>query len=355
MLVIERQIQEEDGQSHCSMESAVPQVDLTINPEFLLKDSQIVVNALFPEWNEDDLVLSVCTNGITNKLVKATHKETHDVILIRTYGRGSSVLINRPQEILNIVALSEAGLCPPLHGRFNNGIVYGYVAGDVYSVKDMGNPHRSGLVARTMAKWHNSLKDMNSKPGLFTTMWKWINSVPQTYSNSAKQQSFKESGFTLNQLREELLELQSHLEKLESPVVFCHNDLLSGNLIYNSEQDSCAFIDYEYGCPNYRGFDIGNHFCEFGGFDCDWTKYPDEAFQKAWLKEYLSAKGEGVVGDAKLDAVYREVLAFSLAAHFFWSLWALIQAEISDIDFDYIEYAVMRLQEYYRRKDEWLM
>ncbi|KAJ3324574.1 Ethanolamine kinase [Boothiomyces sp. JEL0866] len=333
MLVIERQIQEEDRQSLDSMDSVVPQLDLTINPEFLLKDSQIVVNALFPEWSEDDLVLSVCTNGITNKLVKATHKETQQ----------------------NIIALSEAGLCPPLYGRFNNGIVYGYVAGEVFTVKDMSDRHKSSLVAKTMAKWHNSLKDMNSKPGLFTTMWKWINSVPQTYSNSDKQQSFKESGFTLNQLREELLELQSHLEKLESPVVFCHNDLLSGNLIYDPEQDSCAFIDYEYGCPNYRGFDIGNHFCEFGGFDCDWTKYPDEAFQKGWLKEYLGAKGEGVVSDAKLDAIYREVLAFSLAAHFFWSLWALIQAEISDIDFDYIEYAEMRLQEYYRKKDEWLL
>lgn len=30
-------------------------------------------------------------------------------------------------------------------------------------------------------------------------------------------------------------------------------------------KDSIQFIDYEYSCYNYRGFDIGNHFCEWAG------------------------------------------------------------------------------------------
>jgi hypothetical protein len=29
--------------------------------------------------------------------------------------------------------------------------------------------------------------------------------------------------------------------------------------------DEVHFIDYEYGNYSYRGFDIGNHFCEFAG------------------------------------------------------------------------------------------
>ena len=32
-------------------------------------------------------------------------------------------------------------------------------------------------------------------------------------------------------------------------------------------------IDFEYGSYNYRGFDIGNHFNEYAGYDCDFTLY----------------------------------------------------------------------------------
>lgn len=33
------------------------------------------------------------------------------------------------------------------------------------------------------------------------------------------------------------------------------------------------FIDFEYGSYNYRGFDIGNHFNEYAGYDCDYSLY----------------------------------------------------------------------------------
>lgn len=52
------------------------------------------------------------------------------------------------------------------------------------------------------------------------------------------------------------------------------------------------------------------------------------------------------------DRLYKEVNGFSLASHFYWGLWALIQAMISDIDFDYMDYAVLRFNEYYKRKPE---
>lgn len=30
------------------------------------------------------------------------------------------------------------------------------------------------------------------------------------------------------------------------------------------------------------------------------------------------------------------------ASHFFWGIWALVQAKYSDIDFDYLAYAAIR-------------
>lgn len=59
--------------------------------------------------------------------------------------------------------------------------------------------------------------------------------------------------------------LKEKLSNLDSPVVFAHNDLLLGNVIYTKETNSVTFIDFEYAAPNYQAYDIANHFAEFVG------------------------------------------------------------------------------------------
>lgn len=164
------------------------------------------------------------------------------------------------------------------------------------------------------------------------------------------------------------------LEKLESPIVFSHNDLLYGNVIYDEEKGEASFIDYEYGCYAFRGFDIGNHFNEFAGFECEYWRYPTKEFQLKWFEWYLRSNNNGGIKmislylciqkddsfllfivkpseDEKLK-LYDEVEGFSLASHFYWGLWALIQAMVSDIDFNYMDYSVLRFDEYKKRKNE---
>jgi ethanolamine kinase len=126
-----------------------------------------------------------------------------------------------------------------------------------------------------------------------------------------------------------------------------------GNIIYDKQTNSVRFIDYEYGCVSYRGFDIGNHFCEFGGTSGDYSKYPSREFQLNWFRDYLTSSGLQSNTD-NVEKLYREVNGFALASHFLWSIWAFIQAEISDIEFDYLGYAELRLSEYFKRKSEWL-
>ncbi|KAI8914290.1 kinase-like domain-containing protein [Gorgonomyces haynaldii] len=317
----------------------VPHVDITISGD-LLGGSAKVLELLFG-WK--DVVLNQCTDGITNKLVQA--KCGSQTVLVRIYGKKSEILIDRNQELVNLQILSKEGLCPPLYGKFNNGLVYGYVPGQVFTVQDMSDHKKSLLVAKKLRTWHETSLPGNRVPQLFVTMRKWINAIPKQFSDPLKQQAFLESKLDPQALEQELLVLQEKLEQLNSPVVFCHNDLLSGNIIY--DQDDVHFIDYEYGCYSYRGFDIGNHFCEFGGFDCDWSKYPSDAFVEQWLLGYF---GE----DVDIEQMIREVHLFSLAAHFFWSLWALVQAEISEIDFDYLQYAQNRMTEYHLKKTVWL-
>ena len=48
------------------------------------------------------------------------------------------------------------------------------------------------------------------------------------------------------------------------------------------------FIDFEYSCVSFRGFDWGNHFNEYAGFECEYTRYPDRAQAATFLAAYLA-------------------------------------------------------------------
>lgn len=66
-------------------------------------------------------------------------------------------------------------------------------------------------------------------------------------------------------IQKEIDELKNKLSKLGSPVVFAHNDLLLGNVVFTECKNKVTFIDYEYASYNYQAYDIGNHFAEFVG------------------------------------------------------------------------------------------
>lgn len=162
----------------------------------------------------------------------------------------------------------------------------------------------------------------------------------------------------------ELKFLKGLLQSFDSPVVFCHNDLLAGNIMYDDKTQHICFIDYEYGAYNFRGYDIGNHFCErsiqynveeYPHFKIDPSNYPKDDEKKIFLTSYLmefkKQLGQpAVVLEEEWRSLAREADSFALASHFLWSCWAIIQASTSDIEFGYLEFATERMIDYDRRK-----
>ncbi|OZJ02376.1 hypothetical protein BZG36_04442 [Bifiguratus adelaidae] len=367
-------------QLHLAMDKVIAKtlrVDVTISHDALFGGASKACVALFPHWKETDLAFVQCKDGITNKLIRVTHEPTQENVLVRAYGKGSEHLIDRRREIINILTLSGQGLAPPLYGRFNNGLIYGYIPGEVFSLEDMRDKHKSKLIAQKLAKWHKvrygppiSDGDSDVAPELWATMWKWLKqgdpTVPAQFADPNMQKVFIKH-FDMKLIRQELVNLQKRLDALNAPVVFGHNDLLYGNIVYEPDKDEASFIDYEYGSYSYRGFDIGNHFNEYAGnvfvtqnynriwtnmvllgFECDYTYYPSKSAQLEWFKEYLTSSGEDPTPET-IESLYHEVNEFALASHFYWGLWALVQADHSDIDFDYIDYARLRFEEYRKR------
>lgn len=127
-------------------------------------------------------------------------------------------------------------------------------------------------------------------------------------------------------------------------------------------EPTVTFIDYEYATPSPAAFDLANHFAEWGGFDCDFSVLPTRAQRREFVTEYVDSyfnlvKKKGLGGAAadkaaEVEKLLEEVDLFRGVPGFYWGIWALIQATISEIDFDYASYAETRLGEYYAWRAE---
>lgn len=112
-------------------------------------------------------------------------------------------------------------------------------------------------------------------------------------------------------------------------------------MIFSDEQNKVTFIDFEYADVNFQAFDIGNHFAEFPGIDSnngiDYTKYPSKEYQLDWIRAYLEEYKESeAIDPEEVTEMYKHVNKFALMSHFLWSVWSMVQAEFSTIDFDFV-------------------
>jgi ethanolamine kinase len=397
------------------------------------------------------------------------------------------VIIDREKENKLFAALSALDFAPVYWGRFGNGRIEGWLdarplvpeelaktgkeggregereggvevgmEGGVEGGKEGGGLDFVGMIAREMARMHALPVRMEEGEGgreggreggkavLWEKMEEWarlardisfVEDEGGREGGRGKQAQLEAIG--LERLEEEMEWLKGQLlgeggreggrERARlflREMVFSHQDLLCGNILYNPEwrregggeggegssssststtslspkqangQHDAAvsthggrgreggrvqFIDFEYGGWNHRGFDLGNHFCEYAGFDPDYEKsYPSQEQQEWFFNAYLEGwrgreggrqdeKGgeeeqgrggeeggrEGGGEDEKegeeeefVQGLYVWVNRYACAAHLFWGYWAVIQAKYSPIEFDFLNYASQRLAGY---------
>ncbi|XP_042760745.1 choline kinase alpha isoform X6 [Panthera leo] len=236
--------------------------------------------------------------------------------------------------------------------------------------EELSLPDISAEIAEKMATFHGMKMPFNKEPKwLFGTMEKYLNQVLRV--KFAGEPRVKQLHRLLrHNLPLELENLRSLLESTPSPVVFCHNDCQEGNILMlegreNSEKQKLMLIDFEYSSYNYRGFDIGNHFCEwmydynyekYPFFRANVLKYPTKKQQLHFISNYLAAfqnEFENLSNEEKCiieEEMLLEVNRFALASHFFWGLWSIVQAKISSIEFGYMDYAQARFDAYFDQK-----
>ena len=352
-----------------------------------------VLSDLLPTWNApgaQDVDVSIISGGISNALYRVTLKRTlaspfdaaskkcavfAPVVVVRVYGENTEKFVDRDTEVETMRMLHRHGFGPEVLGVFGNGRVESFLSGKV--CLEPGNLSREDVavaIAETLARFHlissakrgragrtlkgfpvprPSVDQINTPFGKTRAWLETAKTLEATYD--AKQMVIYRA-LNVDALLEEVGKLEAKARALKSPLAFTHNDLLSGNIMVARTSkgaiESMTFIDFEYADWAPRGFDLGNHFCEYAGFDCDYSKYPDES--GAFVRAYLRVFEGGEPSAEEVKRVVREANVFGLAAHLYWGAWSLLQARWSSIDFDYMSYAKLRFDEYYKRRPDFL-
>jgi ethanolamine kinase len=325
-----------------------------------------------------------------------------EAVAVKVFGDKTELVVDRAAEAAAVAALGTAGFGPQVMATFANGRAERFLHCHTLRPEQMVSPPYRERIAAALARFHavvppNPPHDRNH-PSLWPSIRKWLDEARgldwslEAVPDAKKREAAARLDF--DALERDVERVRRACELTRSPVVFAHNDLLSGNILVlqrvgggdwddeegegeggegggatapkNKKEDETGpltFIDFEYGAYNPRGFDLANHFNEYAGFECDYGRYPHgDAAKRPFLEAYLSAAREkaGLVveGDSQpsdeersLTNLCAEVDAFSLASHAYWGVWSIIQARYSPIDFDYMSYHALRWKELRLRLD----
>nr|BAU37036.1 ethanolamine kinase [Chlamydomonas sphaeroides] len=394
-------------------------------------EAKLLCTRILPGWaafTPDQLQVSPISGGISNLLVKVQPPPPLRAVAVKVFGDKTELLIDREAEKRTLLQLNTRGFGAPVVGLFGNGRVEAFLTAKTLTPEEMCDPRFVPHIAARLRAFHDLPMDPPTPPtsaaaerggaaaasggggagepgggsggrsgaaaageggasaatpgSLQSSQWDaihgWLDMAAglSFAHDPAKQAAFARVDF--GALRSELAELAAVCGRVGSTRVFCHNDLLSGNILV-------VQVGRQAACYGQRGFDLGNHFNEYAGFDCVYDRFPSGEQQKAFFRHYLlpgelralalaqlaaAAPGEAALAAAAaangaaeeqavaaaeervLERMRAEACVYALASHAYWGVWSYIQARYSPIDFDYLSYSELRWAEYRRRKAE---
>ncbi|KND02474.1 uncharacterized protein SPPG_09071 [Spizellomyces punctatus DAOM BR117] len=332
--------------------------------------------------NPEQIQLERVSGAMTNCIFFVSGPPAQDgakppKILLRVYGSAADTFIKRDREMFWLCKMGHVGVAPRLLGAFANGRFEQFLDSTTLTKEDLRDPSTSRQIAQAMYKLHKLIQNCDaheaSSPDLWTKLRKWhrlaSKAVTEFKRNQPERYAKLRKVVNIKTVAAEIDELEAKLSNIGSPIVFAHNDAQYGNILRKNKDGSIIVVDYEYSSVNYRGYDFGNHFCEWAAdyhspnpHLMHFEKYPTQSEQLSFFSAYLDAQIEA--GDVPppspstraslLDQMYKETNKFALCSHLLWGLWGIMQAGETNIDFDFVGYGLQRFGQYYRVKEKYL-
>jgi len=319
-------------------------------PAIQQKAFELCSTLLGDEWsNRQKLQVDTIHGGVTNKLYLCSLIENGEKVKSVVYRVYGLIMDNVDAQITESVVFSllgSQGIGPKLHGIFPGGRLEEYIEGSNLVCRDLANPAASRAIAQQVAMFHKLEMPVQKSPVLKKQLLNY-------------REKCNDLGINLTKYEADIDYVCKLVDSSKSPIIFCHNDVHEGNCLIDERKltvgqdrmEALRLIDFEYSNYGYRGFEFGNHFCEWM-YDYTnpeapyyyykpehWPTYDEMA---NFIDEYLKHSET----DSTRDELIAEANDFALVSHIYWMLWSFVQAEVSDITFGYHEYGLVRHKSY---------
>ena len=282
------------------------------------------VIARIADWQGKDVSFEVLGGGITNRnylvTVGADQGSAAAQFVLRIPGDGTDTFIDRTRELKNHVAAAASGVTPPLLHVIQPGdcTVVPFIRGETMHPESIaGHPERLEKIVAAMRTYHDKAV-FDNEIHVFDMIREYLGMADDVHA-----QRPQETDWMLAQARR----IETAMERDAPAFTACHNDLLSENFIL-APDGKMWIIDWEYGGMTDPYFDLGD-FC---------VEHPlSEDEEKLVLTAYCGGMD---------DHRYARMQLHKLVADLWWSIWAMIQASVSKLDFDFYEYGMNRIRRF---------
>lgn len=271
------------------------------------------VIAAIPQWRGQPVEVTPITGGITNRAMRVVVDGTP--FFVSVPGTHSELLsIPRAVEVENTLRAAETGVSPRLlHYLPETGVlVIEWLEGQTLSVADMqrqGMPERLAAVARRLHTARPFVGEFD-----FFRLTESYARVLVEHSLEPPPEFLGYGGL--------LAEIETAIRRHPEPARPCSNDFCPQNLI--EDNGHLWIVDFGYSGNNDPCSELGNAGCE--------ADYDESRFESL-CAAYFGDPDKRRLARMHLYAVMSDVA---------WSLWSVIQENLSDLEFDFRAYGNQR-------------
>ena len=286
--------------------------------------------ARIDDWKGQDVRYEELGGGITNHnyivWLNGGPEKGGKKYVMRVPGIGTDMFIDRNVERECMIQAAKVGVGPAVAYQIapEGALIIDFVEGEIMHPDTIaGHPARLKQVVETVKVFHDNAV-FGHKIRLFDML--------RDYTKLAGEIGHPFPA-ELQTLMLSIPDIERATARNAPADVACHNDLLSENFIIDANGKMWV-IDWEYGGTTDPFFDLGDFVMEH-----PFTR--DE--ERLIIATYCGEMDEGRFG---------RMMLYKIVSAAWWAVWAMIQHNVSQIDFDYMEWAMDRVGRAQRTVDD---
>ncbi|MEM4649400.1 MAG: phosphotransferase [Candidatus Bathyarchaeia archaeon] len=278
-----------------------------------------LIKHLRPEWMKREIQISQLKGGITNELYLV--EDLGKCYVVRIPGEKTDLFLDRDTEVKNLHVLEATGVTPKVvdYKVDSKIVIFEFIPGRAATMEDFKDPKVRERTIASVKRIHTSNVKLYNNFNVF-------NEIDRYFNLSKMHGDYILKDYPIKKLLNLTRILRKEIDKEQTKLVACHNDLLPGNIILSGEK--VYIIDWEYGGMNDPYFDVADFIVEISDVI---TSDEEEHIKQLYFGK-------------KDESAERRVDFYKFLCDFVWSLWAVNQYHVSKLNFNFEEYARTRFE-----------